>query len=256
MKLSQVAAQLYTCRDTLKTPKDIAATLSRVRKIGYTAVQVSAMAPIPEDELNKMLDGEGLVCCATHEPGATILAEPQKVVDRLHKLRCSYTAYPNPAGIDLTVAANVEDLIQKLDAAGKVLKDAGLTLCYHNHARELVKLNGRTVLDRIYEGTNPAHLQGEPDTYWIHFGGCDNVEWCEKLAGRMPLIHLKDYFNDAKGVPAMGEIGAGNLNFKKIVAAAEKSGCQWFIVEQDICPGDPFDSLAQSFDYIKAHLVD
>ncbi len=256
MKLSQVAVQLYTCRTTLKTSKDIAATLQRVRQIGYTAVQVSAMAPIPEDELNKMLDGEGLTCCATHEPGATILAEPQKVVDRLLLLRCFYTAYPNPAGIDLTVAENVQDLIKKLDAAGKVLNDAGLTLCYHNHAREFVKLNGRTVLDQIYEGTNPQHLQGEPDTYWIHFGGGENVEWCEKLAGRMPLIHLKDYLTDTQGAPAMGEIGEGNLNFKKIVTAAEKSGCKWFIVEQDICPGDPFDSLTRSFEYIKANLVD
>jgi len=51
-------------------------------------------------------------------------------------------------------------------------------------------------------------------------------------------------------------VGSGNLNFKKIIAAAEKSGCKWFIVEQDTCPGDPVDSLAKSFEYIKANLVD
>jgi sugar phosphate isomerase/epimerase len=51
------------------------------------------------------------------------------------------------------------------------------------------------------------------------------------------------------------EIGAGNLNFKKIIAAAEKGGCQWFVVEQDTCPGNPLDSLAQSFRYIQQHLV-
>ena len=37
-------------------------------------------------------------------------------------------------------------------------------------------------------------------------------------------------------------------------AAAEESGCRWFIVEQDTCPGDPFDSVARSFDDISAHL--
>ena len=53
----------------------------------------------------------------------------------------------------------------------------------------------------------------------------------------------------------MHEIGYGNLDFKAIVAAAEASGCEWFIVEQDSCPGDPFDSAKLSFDYIKANLV-
>jgi len=255
MKLSQVAAQLYTCRDLLTTPADIATTLRRIRAIGYTAVQVSGMGPIAEEELNSILDGEGLVCCATHEGSDTILDEPQKVIERLKKLRCTYTAYPYPAGVDFASRESIATLIRKLDAAGKALAEADITLCYHNHNHEFRKLDGKTVLDLIYEGTNPKYLQGEPDTYWVHYGGGENVEWCEKLAGRLPLIHLKDYMTDEENKNAFCEIGAGNLNFKKIIAAAEKSGCVWFIVEQDTCPGDPVDSLAQSFEYIKAHLA-
>ena len=60
MKVTQLAAQLFTCRDILKTPAEIAATLRRVRAVGYQAVQVSGMAPIAEDELLRILDGEGL----------------------------------------------------------------------------------------------------------------------------------------------------------------------------------------------------
>lgn len=255
MKLTQVAAQLYTCRDLLKTPTDIAATLRRLREVGYTAVQVSGMGPIPEEELNKILDGEGLVCCATHEGANVILDETAKVIERLQKLRCTYTAYPFPAGVDLSSEEAVDGLITKLEAAGAAMAAAGLTLCYHNHHQEFRKLGGKTILDRIYDNTTPKHLQGEPDTFWVQYGGGDNVEWCEKLAGRLPLLHLKDYEVNAENSHAFCEIGKGNLNFKKIIAAAEKSGCQWFIVEQDTCPGDPVDSLRQSFDYIKTHLI-
>lgn len=255
MKISQVAAQLYTCRDLLKTPADIAATLRRVRAVGYTAVQVSGMGPIAEEELMKILDGEGLVCCATHESGETIIQRPEGVVERLQKLRCVHTAYPCPSTGDFSSLERVTALIEGLDAAGKVLAAAGLNLSYHNHAMEFRKLDGRTILDRIYEGTDPRHVQGELDTYWVHYGGGENVEWCEKLAGRLPLLHLKDYQITTENVPSFCEIGAGNLNFKKIIAEAEQSGCQWFIVEQDICPGDPVDSLAQSFEYIEANLV-
>jgi len=255
MKITQVAAQLYTCRDLLKTPADIAKTLRHVRTIGYTAVQVSGMGPIAESELNAILDGEGLTCCATHEPGDVILKTPEKVVERLQKLRCTITAYPYPGGVDFTSADSVRDLCLGLDRSGKVLADAGLTLCYHNHNCELRKLDGKVILETIYDSTNPRYVQGETDTFWIHYGGSENVEWCERLHNRLPVIHLKDYRTNEQNQHELCEIGRGNLNFKKIIAAAEKSGCQWFIVEQDTCPGNPLDSLAQSFDYIRQNLV-
>lgn len=256
MKTTQLAAQLYTCRDLLRSPEDIAATLKRVRAAGYTAVQVSGMGPISEEELCRILDGEGLVCCATHEPSAMILEEPQRVVDRLRKLGCLYTAYPFPSGIDFGNRAAVDDFIAKLDAAGAVLAAAGQTLCYHNHHQEFRKLDGRLILDLIYEGTHPAHLQGEPDTYWVQFGGGDPVSWCSKLGGRLPLLHLKDYMVDASNNVTMCEIGAGNLDWRGIVPAAEAAGCRWFIVEQDTCPGDPVESLEKSFRWLAENICE
>ncbi len=255
MKINQVAAQLFTCRELLKTPADMAATLKRLRKVGYTAVQVSGMGPIAEEELLAILDGEGMVCCATHESGQAILEDTQKIIDRLGKLKCSITAYPYPAGVDMGSTASVDAMIAGLDAAGAKMAATGQILCYHNHNHEFRKLEGKTILERIYARSNPAHLQGELDTCWVHYGGGENVEWCERLAGRMPIIHLKDYMTNSENKHQLCEIGAGNLNFKKIIAAAEKSGCQWFAVEQDTCPGDPVDSLEQSFRYIREHLV-
>ena len=214
------------------------------------------MGPIAAEELRRILDGEGLECCATHEPSNDILDEPQQVVDRLAKLRCRYTAYPFPRDVDLADASTVNTWIARLDHAGSVLTAAGQTLCYHNHHQEFRQLGGRVILDLIYEGTKPANLQGEPDTYWVQFGGGDPVAWCEKLGGRLPLLHLKDYMVDAQNNVTMCEIGAGNLDWPRIVAAAEKSGCQWFIVEQDACPGDPVDSLTQSYRYLAENICE
>lgn len=255
MKPEQIAAQLYTCRALTKNPKDIAATMHRLREVGYRAVQVSAMGPIPEEELNRILDGEGMVCCATHEPPDQILDEPSRVIERLKKLRCTITAYPAPKGIDLGDEAVVKAWIAKLDAAGAAMAAEGISLCYHNHNHEFRKLGGKIILDQIFSGTKSNHLQAELDTYWVHYGGGENVALCESLAGRMPAIHLKDYATNSESKPEYCEIGAGNLDFKKIITAAENSGCQWFIVEQDVCPGDPVDSLAQSFRYLTENLT-
>ena len=142
-----------------------------------------------------------------------------------------------------------------LDHAGKVLHDAGQVLTYHNHAIELLRLGDTTLLQYIYDQTDAKHLQGEIDTYWIQYGGGNQVAWCESLSGRLPLLHMKDYQFTAADRPTYCEVGSGNLNWKKIIAAVEASGCEWFIVEQDTCPGDPFDSVRKGFEYIKASLV-
>jgi sugar phosphate isomerase/epimerase len=255
MKLTQVAAQLYTVRDHCQNATALAASAKKLRAIGYTAVQLSGVGPIPAEEIVTIMRDAGLTICATHEPSQQILDEPEKVIDRLHRLGCGLTAYPYPGGVDFTDAAQVDTLVRKLDAAGAKLRAAGMKLGYHNHAIEFVKFRGAPVLEYIYAQTSPENLVGELDTYWIHYGGGDVVEWTRKLRGRQPFIHLKDYGFTSENKPTWCEIGAGTLPFARIIAEAEAGGCEWFIVEQDTCPGDPFISLRQSFDYIKANLV-
>ena len=255
MKLNQVAAQLYTVRDCCQTPADIAATLKKVRAIGYPAVQLSGMGPIPEEDLVKLCRDLDLVICATHENADAILNQPQAVVTRLRKLGTRHTAYPYPAGWKFDTLGEVQTLAAKLNAAGKFLADAGLTLSYHNHQVEFRRLAGQTILEHLYALTDPRYLKAEPDTYWVQVGGGDPVDWCRRLAHRLPLLHLKDCAilpPDNRVAPA--EIGQGNLNWPAIIQAAEIAGCEWFIVEQDTCPGDPFDSLRQSFEIIRDNL--
>ncbi len=255
MKLSQVALQLYTLRDHCRTAEELAVTARRVRAIGYTAVQLSGLGPISEDEIVRIMRGEGLVICATHEPSEEILAEPERCIERLRRLGCNLTAYAWPAGVDFGSEAGIGALVRGLASAGGKFHAAGITLGYHNHAIEFVPFRGRPVLEHIFAATDPRHLAAELDTYWVQFGGGDPVEWCRRLRGRLPFIHLKDYSFTLQNTPVFSEIGAGTLPFARIIAEAEQSGCRWFIVEQDSCPGDPFDSVRQSFDYIRSHLA-
>lgn len=253
MKVSQVAAQLYTLRDHARTPGQIVETLKKVRQIGYEAVQLSGLGPVPDNELAKMLDGEGLVCCATHESGDWILDRPQWVVDKLNAFGCKYCAYPYP-GVKLESLQDVKDLAARLDAAGKVFAQGGKWLLYHNHHIEFRRFEGQLMLEVLYANTDPKHLGGEIDTYWVQAGGGNPVAWCAKLKGRLPCLHMKDYGMAANNTPAFAEIGNGNLEWKAIIATSEASGCEWFIVEQDTCPGDPFESLKMSFEFIRDNL--
>lgn len=252
MRVDQVAVQLFTLRDHMSTPAETAATLKKIAEIGYPAVQFGALPDMPLADLSAMLSDSGLTCCSTHGTGkADLLDDPAAAAEVAADLDCPSVAYPYPSGVPLGTLDDVRAFAQRLNAAGKVYHEAGISFAYHNHSIEFQLVDGRLVLDVLYDETDPRYLQGEPDTYWIQYGGGDPVDWCRKLKGRVPLLHMKDYKITPEDRPTFAEIGYGNLNWKSIVAAAEASGCQWYIVEQDRCDGDPFDSIKMSFDYIR-----
>ena len=136
---------------------------------------------------------------------------------------------------------------RRLDASGAKFREAGLTLGYHNHDLEFIPFEGAPFLEYLFAHTAPRTLVSELDTYWVQFGGGDPVEWCKKASGRLPVLHCKDYGFGTDNKAFFAEIGYGNLDFPAIVAASDAAGCEWFVVEQDTCPGDPFVSLDKSF---------
>ena len=130
------------------------------------------------------------------------------------------------------------------------LAEGGLVFGYHNHSFELEKFGDRTGLQILYEDSDPKYFTAEIDTYWVQHGGGDPIAWIKKLSGRIPLLHLKDM--TMKGSQQlMAEIGEGNLNWQGILPAAKEAGVIWYIVEQDTCQRDPFESLAISLRNLK-----
>lgn len=251
MKNTQIAIQLYTLRDFTVTSADFLKTLQRVRDIGFHAVELAGTAGLTPAEAAKSVRDAGLEICSCHESSKLVLESPQQVVDRLADFGVTHAVYPWPADVDFSNAGHVENLVVGLDAAGAVLRRAGMTLCYHNHALEYFKRDGRTVLEEIFARTSPEHLQAELDIHWVQAGGGDPAETCRSLAGRLPLLHVKDFTVSAQGERQFAEVGYGNLNIPEIITAAEDAGCRWFVVEQDTCADDPFACIARSLDYLK-----
>lgn len=251
MPTTQIACQMYTLRAFTKTPADIARTLSRVRKIGYDAVQCSALGPIDPKELARIFMEEGLTCCATHIPLDKMRDQTQQVIDD-HKLwGCKYTAiggfFPkNPQPQDwLNFAEQYNAIAQKFDGSG-------ISIGYHNHSHELVRYDAKQALHILIEKLSPK-IWFEIDTYWITHGGGDPIQWINKVKGRIPCVHLKDMAIRTDRTQVMAEVGEGNLNWDGIIKACKAAGVEWYIIEQDDCYGrDPFESVAISLRNLKA----
>jgi sugar phosphate isomerase/epimerase len=250
MAESQIAAQLYTVRKFTRTPAEIAATLKKVREIGYEAVQCSALGPIEPEELRKLADGEGLTICATHEPFLKFRDEIDSMLEKHRILGCKHPAVGGMAPYDYGVVEDYARFAREANQIGQKLATAGMTFSYHNHNAEFVRLGGRLGMDIIFEDTDPRYVKAELDIYWVQAGGGDPAAWIDKLSNRMPLLHLKD-MTIIDHQPTYAEVGEGNLNWPAILDAARRAGVEWYIIEQDVCQRDPFESLGISLENLQ-----
>ena len=249
MAASQLAAQLYTVRDFTNTPAEIATTMKKVKQLGYDAVQCSALGAIDAHELKRIVDGEGLIICATHTDYERMRDEPQAVIDEHNLWGCKHAAI---GGLpqEYRSAEGYARFAKEASAVAKRLAEGGLTFSYHNHSFELERFNGRTGLEILYEDSDPKYFNSELDTYWIQHGGGDPAAWIRKLKGRADIVHLKDMAMDGR-TQLFAEVGEGNLNWPAVLDACKEAGVEWYIVEQDTCQRDPFESLGISLRNLK-----
>jgi len=252
MSHPRLAAQLYTIREFTQTAADFAASMEKIRAIGYRAVQVSAIGPIPHAEVLAILRDLGLTICITHIGYERLWHDLDAVIDQHQLWNCQNVAIGSmPPPYRAEGEAGFKRFAEDASRVGERLSAAELTFSYHNHSFEFVRFGGRTGLDVIYSESDPRYLQAELDTYWIQHGGGDPVAWIERMKGRMPVVHLKDMVI-VDGEQAMAEIGEGNLNWPAILQACRDAEVEWYAIEQDVCRRDPFESLKISYENLRA----
>lgn len=254
MTQPRLAAQLYTVRDFTKTAGDLKQTLQKVHQIGYTAVQLSAIGPIPAEQVWDLVADAGLTVCNTHVAFDRLKNDLPAVIAEHQLWHCRHVAVGSlPQSFRTDGAAGFRRFAREATAIGRALHEAGLTFSYHNHAFEFEHFPGEagTALELIYNETDAAYVQAEIDVYWVQFGGADPAAWIRRVRNRMPVVHLKDMTMVANQ-QIMAEVGEGNLNWPAILDACREANVEWYAVEQDRCQRDPFESLAISYRNLQA----
>ena len=256
----KLAVQLFTLRDFTLTADDFAKTLKRVAHIGYPAVQLSAVgcmggdSPTVSPEVAKtMLDDSNLRCIATHRSWDSLRDHLDEEIAYHKKLDCDYCAIGTIP--KATYDPTYDGYRRWLDDARPIiagLKAEGIRFGHHNHSREFFKpeRHGKTLEDILID-EGGADLMMELDLYWIAHAGVSPVSILDRCHGRVPVIHLKDKepFSDSHD-SRIAAVGEGSMDWKHIIPACERAGVDWYTMEQDICPRDPFDCLQSSFDYM------
>lgn len=241
-----VGVQMYTLRD--ETEKDFVGTLRKVSEIGYAGVEFAGYGGLAAGELKSIIDDLNLRSIGAHTGTDALEADMAGVIDFQLTLGSKFVIVPwiQPP----TDFAGWQEFAGCMNRYGQELKRHGLQLCFHNHAGEFVRIGGMYGLDLLYENTDAELVQAELDLYWVKKGGEDPARYMQKYAGRVPLLHIKDMAADAEGT--FTEFGTGIIDWDAIFAVAPAVGAQWYIVEQDVCQRPCLESVAISFNNLKA----
>ena len=269
MKKYSIGLQLYSVYNDVK--EDMEGTLKKVAEMGYDCVEITGYHDHSAEEIKAMCEKYNLEPISVHQPPNPILDEPDTMIPFLKALGVQFSAIPWMGEWE----TNFEENIAKIKQVGKLLKENGIQLLYHNHDFELTTLrNGVRVLDAIFEKAGDV-LAPELDLCWVHYAGCDPVEYIKKYGDKEELIHIKDFecknlnagavyaLVDEKGNDGSRNketdgfefrpIGYGRQDIKALFEAMEDTNIKYVIVEQDAHPTNtPLEDAKISIDYIRS----
>jgi sugar phosphate isomerase/epimerase len=233
----RLAIQLYTLRTI-----DAVEALPSLAAQGYEAVELYGQPDDPV-ELRRRLDDAGLEVCGWHVGLERFDRAFVDVVELARVLSVPRLVVPwaeRPAD-----RAGAEALAGRLAALRERVLAVGFPLAYHNHGHELEKLaDGTVTLDVLAQVDG---LELELDLGWLWIAGSDPVARLRQHAGRVPLVHAKDFADRETSAP----VGDGAVGYDRIVPAARDAGVEWLIVEQEEHAGDPLDSTARSAEALR-----
>ncbi len=264
-----VAIQVFSVRDD--AAKDLRATLVKLKEMGYDGVEFAGLYGNAPEDIAKMCKEIGLVPISAHVPYKDMVADPEGVLAQYKTIGCKYVAIPYLTPEDRPGTENFGKVIENAKMLGKVAKDMGMQLLYHNHEFEFLKINGKYALEILYDSVDEDLLKTELDTCWVNVGGEEPAAYVRKFTGRAPVVHLKDFKgeksenmyeligieNKAPERPANFEfrpVGSGAQCFPEILKASEDAGAEWVVVEQDR-PSmglTPLECAKKSREYLKS----
>lgn len=255
-QLRSIGVQLYTVRTVL--PGKPAETLRAIDAIGYREAEATFAGL---DGIWPALQATRLKPVSIHLDSAMVTKgkddDIARTMDQLKQKGFSYAVYPYLPPAERGGLDAIKTLAAKLNAAGGKARAAGLKFCYHNHAFEFQPMEGTMPFQVLMDSTDAKLVGLEMDVFWVSVAGHDPVELLGKLSGRVPLLHVKDkasgtpvMYNETVPRTAYKEAGNGVIEWPKVLRAAAAAGVEHYFVEQDQTPGDPLDSLSQSFAFL------
>ena len=234
-----VGLQLYSLR--AQFAKDVPGTLDEVKGWGIKYVELAGTYGLSPAQFKSELAARGLVPISAHFDYNLYKNDPEKVAAEAKALGLQYAGCAwIPHEGDFT-EQTCREAITVFNHAGEVMARHGLKFFYHVHGFEFQPYKDGTLLDLLFQETNPKYVNYQMDIFWIVFPGQDPVKLLEKYPHRWQLAHLKDMrkgtvtgaLTGGTDVKNDAALGTGMMDMPAILRAAKKAGVKWYFIEDE-----------------------
>ena len=262
-----LGAELYTVRNQL--PDQAEDILTRLAEIGFVEIEggwgsVKTMLPLLKSvglhPISVAIESAHVT--GNWRAGSSPAESLDEIAARAKAAGAEYLMHGNISADERGGLDVYRKFADQFNQAGAIAAKHGLRLCYHNHAFEFDPSTGQSPYDVLIERFDPEVASFEVDVFWVSISGHDPVKLLKRLKGRVPMLHLKDLAKGAKtrynediAPEDFTEAGNGTVDFAAILRQAPDTGVKHYFVEQDFTPGDPIESLRQSYEYLRTLTV-
>ncbi|PSL01739.1 sugar phosphate isomerase/epimerase family protein [Cecembia rubra] len=249
----EIALQLYSLRNEMR--EDMKGSHQLIADWGIKYLEGGGTYGMEQGAYKSFISGLGLSVIAVGADFKQLQENPQAIIDNAKAYGAKYATcfwIPHENG-KFSIKETLE-AVKVFNEAGKILKDAGITLCYHPHGYEF-KPHGKGVLfDELLK--NSKNYAFNMDVYWVQMGGGDPLAIMKKYPKKFPLLHLKDRAHGTPGsTDGRGDVetnvvlGTGDIDIRGLIKQAKKVGTKYLIIEDE--SSRSVQQIPQSVDFIK-----
>ncbi len=252
----EIGLQFYSLREQFKT--DVPGTMAKVKSWGITAIEGGGTYGMPMEDYKKLLAQNNLKIVSVGADFNQLADNPQAAVEAAKTFGAKYVVcFWIPHTGDEFTFEDIKKATDVFNKAGKVLRENGLSLCYHPHGYEFRPYGGGTLFDYLVNNTNPKYFNFEMDVFWVKHPGQDPVALLKKYKNRFLLLHLKDRQAGTQGnqfgradVESNVVLGAGDVGIAEIMKTVKRSRVKYAFIEDE--SSRSVEQIPQSLAYLRS----
>ena len=247
----KLGVQTFTVRRAQK--KDLRAAYLPLARLGIKSLEVARMDFNRKNArvLASVCDELGLEVKSIQVKPKYVFGAPDAIIEFCNTVGCKNVVISMlPFGCILGGEKRFYDFVNSLDKMADVYQKSGITLAYHHHNWEYVRLSsGKTRMQELLCRT--SKIKFVHDTYWTARCAASPEVQISEFGERLLGIHLRDltfYKKGLKVIPTDCALGEGVIDFAAVLRAAEAVGCSYYAIEEKT--DEPYLEIEKSFKYI------
>lgn len=274
------AVQQFMLGTVMNNEKQAADTMCQMRDAGYNGIELcnfmihpsgfmvklmtkAAGMPVGNGgklDWQRLVKESGLLVVSIHQDLGSIERDAAQVADEAKRFGTDKIVVTGMYRFPYGDEKAVRELAGRLNAAGRALLAEGISLFYHNHNCEFLRVApGKTAYQILMEETDADAVNFEFDSYWCAECGQNPLAVMDALGSRMKLWHINDRGTRQEG-PCMTpilksdsmELGYGAMPLAELSAKAKELGVEAVILEshRNWVDKSPLKSLMRSAEFL------